>query len=230
MHDRSLIERAFGPERAAVYDTQFAALRAIHDVVHLVLRVQLGQLADTARILVVGAGTGAEVRFLAPLFPNWRFTLVDPAPAMLAIARRHAEEDGFADRCEFHVGYLDSAPAVEHDAALSVLVSHFLADVRERQDYFEQIAERLVVGGLLFNADLSAAPEDPGYESVMELWLGMLEHAGPIDRDAYRGIFGRVVAAHGPDEVQRIIVAAGFSDASMCLQIAAIRGWTATRG
>ena len=175
MLDPSLIERAFGPARAALYDDQFAPIGAIKDLIHLMVRVQFAQLPDNAHILVVGAGTGAEVRVLAPLFPGWRFTLVDPAPAMLAIARRHAEAEGFADRCEFHVGYLDSAPAVEHDAALSVLVSHFLADARERQDYFEHIAERLVVGGLLFNADLSAAPEDPAYESVMELWLRMLE-------------------------------------------------------
>jgi tRNA (cmo5U34)-methyltransferase len=230
MPEPSLIERAFGAERAQVYDDQFAPISAIKDIIHLAIRVHLAQLPDDARILLVGAGTGAEARFLAPLFPSWRFTLVDPAPAMLAIARTHAQDEGFAERCEFHVGYLDSAPQVEHHAALSVLVSHFLTDACARQVYFEQIAARLVPGGLLFNADLSADPEDPGYESVMDLWLGMLEHAGPMDRDAYLRVFGSIVGVHGPTEVQRIIVEAGFPDAAQCLQIAAIRGWVARRG
>jgi hypothetical protein len=59
--------------------------------------------------------------------------------------------------------------------------------------------------------------------------MGMLEQAGPIDRDAYRGVFGRVVAAHRPAEVQNMSVAAGFPDAAVCVQIAAVRGWLARR-
>ncbi len=86
-----------------------------------------------ARILVVGAGTGAEVRFLAPFFPHWRFTLVDPSAGMLAVCQRPAVAEGFADRCEFHVGHVVSLPCGPFDAATSVLASHFLTDPIERQ-------------------------------------------------------------------------------------------------
>ncbi|MCB9759467.1 MAG: class I SAM-dependent methyltransferase [Alphaproteobacteria bacterium] len=229
MPDSSLIERAFSAERAEVYDAQFLALRAIKDALHLLLRIHLSGLPDDARILVAGAGTGAEVRFLAPLFPGWRFTLVDPAEGMLAVARRHANAEGFAERCAFHAGYLESAPDGLHDAAISVLASQFLTDVRERQAFFEEIAARLVSGGLLFNADLSADLAAPTFETVMDLWLRMLEHAGPVDRAAYRGIFGRMVAAHGPAEVERILAAAGFPEPALCYQMALIRGWIAAR-
>jgi SAM-dependent methyltransferase len=94
MPDASLIERAFSAARAEVYDEQFQALRAIKDAIHLLLRAQLGGLPEEARVLVVGAGTGAEVRFLAPLVPGWRFTLVDPAEAMLSAAGFHPPAAG----------------------------------------------------------------------------------------------------------------------------------------
>lgn len=39
-------------------------------------------------ILIVGAGGGMETRSLAEAQPDWRFTGVDPSPAMLDLARR----------------------------------------------------------------------------------------------------------------------------------------------
>lgn len=229
MPDPSLIDRAFGPERAEVYDDQFAALQAMKEAMHLVLRVQLDRLPEDARILVAGAGTGAEVRMLAPLHPGWRFTLVDPAPAMLAIARRHAEAGGYADRCTFHEGYLDTAPDHPHDAAISVLVSHFLTDLDERRAYFEQVAARLAPGAPLFDADLCHELEGPAFASVMDLWLGLLALAGDIDRAAYRGMYGTMVGAHGPAEVEGVLAEAGFEGIATCFQMALVRAWVATR-
>lgn len=196
---------------------------------HLLLRVRLSSLPQDAQILVVGAGTGAEVRVLAPLFPGWRFTLVDPAPAMLAIARQHALAAGFADRCVFHEGFIDSAPKLAHHAAISVLVSHFLTDTRERCAFFEEIAARLRPGAPLFNADLSAELDGPDFDPLMELWIDMLGHSGPVDPAGVRQSFGRMVAAHGPTEVARIIQRAGFGAPAACFQMALVRGWVATR-
>ena len=229
MPNPELIERAFGPDRAPAYDDQFLPLRAIKDALNLILRARLGRLPGDASLLVAGAGTGAEVRFLAPLFPGWRFTLVDPAPAMLDIAREHAAAEGFADRCTFHAGYLDTAPRDRHHAALSVLVSHFLTDSAERQAYFRQLADRLLPGGVLFEAGLAADRDTPSFDTLVELWLDLLALAGPVDRDAYRGHVGKMVAAHGPDEVEALLVAAGFEHPTRCFQHAMIHGWVATR-
>ncbi|MDP2306875.1 MAG: methyltransferase domain-containing protein [Pseudomonadota bacterium] len=213
---------------AEAYDRNLEPILAIKGTLHLLIRWQFSGLPDAARVLVAGAGTGAEARFLAPIFPRWRFTLVDPSEAMLAVGRRNAVAEGFADRCEFHVGLVSSLAADPFDAATSVLVSHFLTDAADRQAYFAEIARRLKPGGLLFNADLCADLLDPSFGSVMDLWLAQ---AGMPDerKVSFRAVFGRGVAAHGPAEVEAMIARAGFSAPAQCFQAALIRGWVTAR-
>ena len=140
---------AFNEDHARVYDSQFAALSGIKACIHLLTEACLGGLPDHARILIAGAGTGAEARYLAPRFPGWRFTLVDPSAPMLAIARAHAEAEGFAGRCSFHAAYVSDTPMDAHDGAPSLLVSHFLTEAPARQAYFADIAARMKPGGRL---------------------------------------------------------------------------------
>lgn len=232
MPDSSVIKHAFDAARAEVYDQQFEPVRGIKDLLHLIIQVQLSHLPRDARILIVGAGTGAEARFLAPIFPEWRFTLVDPAEAMLGVAKRHAQAEGFADRCVFHVGFVSSLSDQTHDAATSVLASHFLTDANDRQSYFEDIAARVKPGGILFNADLCADRDSSSFDVAMDLWLRVLNHASPLDEDGrakYRAMFGKDVAVHGSAEVEAIMARAGFTDIAACYQAVLIRGWVATR-
>jgi len=222
---------AFNAAHAEVYDRQFEPIRAIKDALHLLLRVRFAHLPPDARILVAGAGTGAEARFLAPIFPGWRFTLADPAEAMLRVAQRHAEAEGFADRCVFHTGFVSTLPKERHHAATSLLVSQFLTHATDRQSYFEDIAARLEPGGLLFNADLCAEKNDPSFEPLMDLWLALLEHSrvSPESKSGYRAAFGRDFAAHGPVDVEAMLARAGFTDPAACYQAVLIRGWIASR-
>lgn len=213
---------------AEAYDRHLEPILTVKHLLHRLIQCQFSGLPDAARILVVGAGTGAEARFLAPTFPQWQFTLVDPSEAMLCVGRRHAVAEGFADRCAFHVGRVSSLKGDAFDAATSVLVSHFLSDAADRNAYFAEIARRLKPGGLLFNADLCADLEGPSFESLMGLWLTL---AGvPDDRKAsFRAAFGKQIAAHGPAEVEAMTARAGFSAPAQCFQAALIRGWTAIR-
>ncbi len=216
---------------AESYDRTLTPILAIKDVLHLLIRCQFSALPDEAHILIAGAGTGAEARFLAPLFPRWRFTLADPSGAMLAVAQRRAEAEGFAERCTFHAGFVSSlpdSPGGPFDAATSVLVSHFITGADDRQAYFAEIARRLKPGGLLFNADLCADLRAPSFGPVMELWLtlsGMPEERRPM----FLAAFGRDVAAHGPAAVEAMIAQAGFPAPVQVFQGALIRGWIAAR-
>ncbi|MFZ5480519.1 MAG: class I SAM-dependent methyltransferase [Myxococcota bacterium] len=228
MSSTPAVPQAFDATHAEAYDRSLERLQPIKATLHLLIRWQFSGLPEDARILLAGAGTGAEARFLAPLFPRWRFTLVDPSAPMLEVARRHATAEGFADRCEVHVGLVSSIAAELYDAAASVLVSHFLTDAGEREAYFAEIAGRLKPGGLLFNADLCADTESAAFAPVMDHWLPLV--AMPDDRKAtFRAAFGKAFAAHGPSGVEAMIERAGFTAPVPCFQALLIRGWMAAR-
>jgi len=222
---------AFGPEHAANYDDNFIALSAVKDMMHLVLQAQFSGLPETAHILIAGAGTGAEARFLAALHPSWHFTLVDPSSAMLDIARKHAEAEGFADRCLFHPDYLSTLADDSFDAATSLLVSHFLNTTDARTAFFQSIAKRLRPGAPLVNADLCANLDAPAFPDIMALWQGLIALTGAnAEAQAnYAASFGRDFACHTPSEVEAMIEAAGFAAPAQCFQAALIRGWITAR-
>jgi tRNA (cmo5U34)-methyltransferase len=63
---------------------------------------------EEARILVLGAGGGLELKALAAAQPDWRFVGVDPSAQMLDLARRVLGP--LEDRVELCEGYIVSAP------------------------------------------------------------------------------------------------------------------------
>ncbi len=221
----------FDAERAEVYDNQFAAMQPIKDAAHLLIQSQFANLPADARILMAGAGTGAEARYLAPRFPGWHFTLIDPSAPMLKVARRHAEAEGFAARCTFIADYVSAAPLDAHDAATSLLVSHFLTETETRQSFFADIAARPTPGGLLFNLDLCADRSAPTFPDALGLWLGLMRQSGvPEEMCAnWASSFGRIFGVHGPSELEALIEAAGFTPPAPVFQAAMMRGWTAAK-
>jgi tRNA (cmo5U34)-methyltransferase len=222
----------FGPEQAAAYDARFAKFAPMRDALHLLAGAVLARLPDNARILCVGAGTGAEVLALGQRFPHWRFTAVEPSGPMLDLCRRKATDAGIVDRCEFHEGFLDSLPLTEpFDAATSFLVSQFVLDMEGRRDFFRQIAQRVVPDGYLLNADLSGDMTAPEYAELFEVWLRLFEFAdfAPAALEGLRAAYGRDVAITPPEEIKELIVSAGFDRPIAFLQTGLIHGWFARR-
>jgi tRNA (cmo5U34)-methyltransferase len=121
--------KAIFNQQAASYDAQRAKTAPITDCLYFLLESLFAGLPANARILCVGVGTGAELAHLAKKNPGWQFTAVEPSGSMLDVCRQRARKEGFASRCHFHEGYLDSLPATEpHDAATCFLVSQFILD------------------------------------------------------------------------------------------------------
>jgi len=222
----------FGPEQAAAYDARFAKFAPMRDALHLLASAVLARLPDKARILCVGAGTGAEVLVLAQRFPQWRITAVEPSGPMLDLCRQKAVAAGIADRCEFHEGFLDSLPLTEpFDAATSFLVSQFVLDQEGRRDFFRQIAQRVAPDGYLLNADLSGDMSTPEYAELFEVWLRLFEFAdfAPAMLEGLRGAYGRDVAITPPQEIEALIASAGFAQPIAFLQTGLIHGWFTKR-
>jgi tRNA (cmo5U34)-methyltransferase len=222
----------FDEKHAANYDQRYARISPVRDCLHLLIRLVLNDLPTDTHLLSVGAGTGAEMVFLAKAFPQWRFTAVEPSPPMLAVCRQRAEEAGITARCTFHEGYIDSLPdAPPFDAATCLLVSQFLVQPAERRQLFRQIASRLRPNGYLVSCDLASGESPEAYESLMEVWLGMQAFTGgrPEDVAKMPSAYGRDVAVSPPDEIAAMIAAGGFSTPVLFYQALLIHAWYTRR-
>ncbi|MEL6775907.1 MAG: class I SAM-dependent methyltransferase [Cyanobacteria bacterium J06597_16] len=222
----------FDEQRASTYDERAAKIAPLRDTLHLLTRLILSELPTDARILCVGVGTGLELIYLAREFPQWRFTAVDPASAMLDVCRQKAEACGVASRCTWHEGYLDSLPASEpFHAATCLLVSHFFMQQKERRDFFGQIASRLCSQGYLVNADLASDMSSVPYQNLCEIWTRLLEYAGYPDEDVkeFLAAHDRDVAVLPPNEVSSIIASSDFDEPTLFLQTLFIHAWYARR-
>lgn len=218
--------------QAEHYDTQWARTAPIRHCLHLLLDSHFATLAPDARVLCVGAGTGAELSHLATGNPGWRFTVVEPSGRMLDLCRQQAQAEGYAARCRFHEGYLESLQAdAPHDAATCFLVSQFLLDRQARTAFFGQIAGRLRPGGLLASSDLAADIDSPEYTVLLQAWLRMMSAAaiseGDIER--MRKAYATDVAVIPAGEVEAIIAAAGFEPPVEFFQAGLIHAWMSRR-
>jgi tRNA (cmo5U34)-methyltransferase len=223
---------AFNEEHAAAYDARFAKIAAMRDALHLITSAVLADLPTKARILCVGAGTGAELIYLAQKFSQWHFTAVEPSAPMLEICRRKAEQCGITSRCVFHEGYLDSLPSSEpFDAATSLLVSQFILAPEARTDFFQTIAERLHPGGTLVSADLATDTSSETYQSLLHVWMHLIRETGasPEQIAQLRAAYGRDVAVLPLERVSSFIASGGFERPVLFLQTCLIHAWYAQR-
>lgn len=222
----------FDEERAASYDARAAKLTPLRDTLHLLTRLVLSELPADARILCVGVGTGLEPIYLAQQFPQWQFTAVDPAAAMLDTCRQKAETLGIASRCTWHHGYLDSLPSSDpFDAATCFLVSHFFMQPEARQQFFSQIASHLRPQGYLVSADLASDVTTAAYRGLCEVWTQMLQYAEYPEEDVenFLSSHGKGVAVLPPDQVASIVASGGFEPPVLFLQTLFIHAWYARK-
>ena len=220
--------RFFDAERAAVYDAQADRMAPFRDALHLGLRAVLASLPARARILCVGAGTGSELLALAATYPDWHFTAVDPAPAMLARCQERVAAAGLLDRCSFHQGVLGTLPTTDpFHAATVILVSQFLVETAARRQLFVDVASRLRPGGLLASCDLATEPGTPTFESLYDVWAATFKHVG-LPAPA-REIFGTAVGMLSPQALERLIASSGFEAPVPFFQAVLMHGWFARR-
>lgn len=224
--------KALFDQQSAVYDQQWAGMAPIRDALYMLLDSVFAGLPENARILCVGVGTGVELAHLAGQFPGWRFTAVDPSGAMLDVCRERATQGGFLSRCDFHEGYLDTLPAGPgHDGATCFLVSQFLLEPKARTAFFREIADRLVPGAILANADLASDTESPAYEALLRNWMTLMSSAQvpPAMLERARAAYAKDVAIVPSAQVAGLIEAAGFTAPVQFFQAGLMHGWFCTR-
>jgi tRNA (cmo5U34)-methyltransferase len=224
--------KALFDQQAAGYDQQWARMAPIREGLYFLLGSVFAPLPTEARLLCVGAGTGVELAYLARLFPQWRFTAVEPSGAMLTLCRQRAEAEGYLARCHFHEGYLDSLPADElYDGATCFLVSQFILAPEARREFFQGIAQRLTPEGILASSDLAADVRSAAYEPLLRVWLQVMSSSGvqPDALERVRAAYTKDVAILPPHQVAAIIESAGFAPPIQFFQAGLIHAWFARR-
>jgi tRNA (cmo5U34)-methyltransferase len=183
------------------------------------------QAPETAHVLVVGAGGGLELVSLATTRPDWRFTGVDPSPAMLDLAREAAAP--FADRVQLVNGVVGQAPAGPFDGATCFLVLHFL-ERSERLRTLREIRSRLRSGARL--VVVHHAPP----EGHAERWLarsvafGAGVRADPASTAAAGKLMTERLPLLTPHEEEDLLRASGFVEVELFYAALSFRGWVAS--
>jgi len=177
-----------------------------------------------ARVLVLGAGGGRELRALADAEPGWTFVGVDPAAAMLDEARRVLGPE--AARVDFCEGYIDDAPEGPFDAATCLLTLHFL-NAGERTRTLRELRRRLKPGAP-FVAAHSSFPQ-----GQRALWLSryaafaVTSGADPEQVEKMRATVDDNVPLLDPRQDEAVLREAGFSDVTLFYAAFTWRGWVA---
>ena len=197
------------------------------DAVHRMASILLAEQAPAdARILVLGAGGGLELKVFADDHPQWTFDGVDPASAMLDLARLTLAAS--ADRVSLHTGYIDSAPDGPFDGAACLLTMHFL-DAEERLRTLQQVRSRLKPGRPFVVMHISYAQEP----QARELWLDREEAylvasgGAPADARRRREAVSKALHSLSPEQDEDLLRQAGFSDATLFYAAFTFRGWVA---
>ena len=224
--------KAIFDQQASTYDERWAKTAAIREALHFLLEAVFAGLPANARLLCVGMGTGEEIDYLARRYPHWTFAAVEPSVAMLEVFRGKAEQGGYASRCTFHAGYLESLPGQERfDAATCFLVSQFILDPQARSDFFGSIAARLLPDGILASSDLASDTGSTEYDALLETWMNMMQTGGipASGLEQMRAAYAKDVAVLPPKQVASIIKSGGFDAPVMFYQAGLIHAWFSRR-
>lgn len=166
--------KGFTSEAASDYDTRIPALvpgyRLVQDLAAAMLSATLPAAAD---ILIAGCGTGAELLVLAGLQPDWRFTAVDPSEPMLAMSRARTEERGWSERVSWLASSVEAVTPRPHDAALALLVGHFIRDDGAKLAFLRALANNLRPCAPLLLFDFDQTGLDP---AIYRRWLLSMGH------------------------------------------------------
>lgn len=215
----------FYEKNASSFDSQRAKLAPIKDALHFCIQMLFSELPNDAKVLCVGVGTGSELIYLAKAFPQWRFTAVDPAPAMLDICRQRAEEAGITSRCTFHEGYLDSLPTTDpFDAATSILVSHSISETEKQNKYFTEIAARLRPGAYMVDAALASDMSSPEFQSLLDVWINTLKYAKMLKQV---NSLKTNLSLLSTEKIEVILKSSGFEAPVLFFQTLLIHAWFA---
>lgn len=184
------------------------------------------RIRDVARVLVLGAGGGLELKAFADMQPGWSFCGVDPSAEMLGLAE--GTLGTLASRVEFHEGYIDGAPAGPFDAATCLLTLHFIPEDERRRTLVE--VHRRLRPGAPFVVAHHSFPQDGGEKAKwLARYAAFAAASGVPDAKAQSAVaaISERLPVLTPEQDEALLRDAGFTDVALFYAGFTFRGWVA---
>jgi tRNA (cmo5U34)-methyltransferase len=219
---------------AADYDQRIRKLFPFYETIHAATNAILrGVLGAESELLIVGAGTGAEILELGKTNPSWRFLGVDPAKPMLDVAKERIDAAGLTDRVRLFNGFVGDLPIGNvFDGATSAMIMHFVPDDGGKIEFLRAIAARVKSGAPFVLMDANGDLSAPGTGLLIEAWKQQQVLAG-VQRDKVEsGMKERMKAIHfvPSKRIEELLAAAGFHRIQRFFQNFMLGGWVAFKG
>lgn len=228
------LDRIYAAEKAQAYDRRIRdaipGYEALHQLACMVVAESTG---GHGRVLVVGAGTGAECVALGQACPALHVVGIDPAGDMLALAEHKVAEHGLNDRVRLYPCDVKSLPTFEpFDAATLMLVLHFIADDGAKLDLLTDLAKHLKPGAPLVLADLFGPGWDDAWQGELRtFWRHLQKAAGIVSADIDKGFahVDRDIHPVTEDRLVQLLAEAGFAPPQPFFRALCFGGWVARR-
>lgn len=191
------------------------------------VRLLLAERAPAdARVLILGAGGGLEIKAFAQAQPGWSFDGVDPSEEMLNLARGTLEP--FAGRVRLHHGIIDVAPDGPFDAATCILTLHFI-ERSERLRTLREVRRRLKPGAPFAVAHFSIAHGTAERQRWLARYAAFAADSGvdPAQAAKAQSQIAERLPILSPEEDEQMLRDAGFDDTGLFYAGFTFRGWIA---
>ena len=174
-----------------------------------------------SQVLVVGCGTGAELREAQGLRPDWALTGVDPAASLLDEARRRL--GAAAQQVRWVDSRVEDLPGeASYGAAIAVLVLQELPDDGAKLAFLSALARLLQPGAPLVLVDVLAGFGGMASGTTQQFQAALKRFQGDANTQAVTP----ATPLHLIGEARRsaLLAAAGFSDPLRFYQALQVEG------
>jgi tRNA (cmo5U34)-methyltransferase len=228
-------------ERAFDFESDFGArydrlvrttIFGYESLFRMVLALVQTRLSVTARVLIVGSGTGAELITFGNLMPGWKLTGVDPSAQMIGLCQQKLNQEALSDRVQLHCGYAADLPAEQqYDAATLVLVMHFIPDDGAKLALLRSIADRLRPGASFVLIDHHGDPQSAEFRHLLSAWQNYQVLMG-MPAAAAESLLAEAVRTHHfitEARTRELLAEAGFGNTERFFTAFLTAGWLAQR-
>lgn len=213
------------------YDSSMKCFCAAYEQIFTMLYANLKSvLSETADVLVVGAGTGAEVCTFGSGNPSWQITGVDPSADMLSIAREKLDLLGIKN-VELVHGYTNELSKEKlFDAATCALVMHFLEDDGSKLQLLRDIGSRLEPGAPLLLVDAFGDSQSIEFKQTLKAWMMYPVILGVDEKTVEDGFKNQILQRLKfvpENRIKELLKEAGFGNAARFYTGFLYGGWVA---